>query len=231
MTNTEALDIIFNFLPNALLEKLKTQGLYGFVLSGKIRQGAELYDYLTEEQAALQDADYFGLAKALTYLLNTGSILQLGCGRGNLLMYLAQKGFTPIYGIDRSAAMLTKAKERLANFKDVYLSQEKVENFDFASLNNIANVIIQNFWSLLPEKSSVNLLNNLKNCLASDSLIIIGPCPQEPKIEKLLAEKTLKQNLGFTFSFPFFQNFSLCGYSSEIKTLASSPYFFLTITN
>ncbi len=228
MTNIEALDIIFNFFPSDVLEKVKQQGLYNLILSKKVRSGAEIYDHLSAKQATLQDTDYTWLADSLTPLLRQGSILQIGCGRGHLLMKLASYGFHPIFGIDRSEVMLEKTKQRMVNFKNVHLFQEKVEDFNFNQLHNISNVVINNFWGILAKESSVALLKNLKNCLNQDSLIIIGPCPKEPKIEKLIADKTLKQNLGFTFSFPFFQNFSLCGYSSEIKTLSSFPYFLLT---
>ncbi len=230
MTNIEALDIVFDFLPRGTLEKLKKQGLYEPVLSGQISQGAELYDWLSEEQASFQDADYQWLANELQPLMNKGSVLQIGCGRGDLLMRLARFGFKPIHGIDRSKRMLEKAKERLKDYQDAHLLQKKIEDFDFSSLENIDNVIINNFWGMLPEDESIKLLNDFKKCITKKTLIFIGNYPKETKDkQKLLAEEILKENLGFTFSYPFFKDFSKCGYHSKIVELNEAKYFVLQL--
>jgi len=232
MTNIEALDIIFDFLPRNALEKLKKQGLYDPILSGQISQGAEIYDRLSEKEASFQDENYQWLANELQLLMNKGSLLQIGPGRGDLLMRLAEFNFKPIYGIDRSKVMLKKAAKRLKEYQETNLFQEKIENFNFSLLKNIDNVIINNFWGLLPEDKSKQLLNNLKKCIAEKCLIFIGPYSERPKDkEKLLAEKTLKENLGFVFSYPFFKDFPKYGYQTKLTDIGEVKYFILTKQN
>lgn len=227
MTNIEALNILLNFLPTESRQKLKDAGLYDLILTKKISTGAEIYDYLEEEQASWQDADYSFLADELEKILNQGSVLQIGCGQGDLLMRLAQKNFTPIYGIDRSKIMIEATANKLKNCNDTCLFIQPIETFEFKLLKNINNVIINNFWSIISEEESINLLNNLKKCLDPEGLIIIGPYIEKKSPEKLLALKTLEKNLGFIFSYPFFKDFERCGYEAEVVELGGLRYFVL----
>ncbi len=68
---------------------------------------AEYYDL--EFNAFTEDVDLY-----LAFARRTGSpVLELGCGTGRLLVPLARAGFQ-VEGVDRSAAMLARATERLA---------------------------------------------------------------------------------------------------------------------
>lgn len=107
------------------MKKIKREGLYDPILSQQISQGAQLYDYLSEEHAAFQDTDYSWLANELQPLMIKGSVCQIGCGRGDLLMRLAKFSFKPIYGIDRSQVMLKKAAQRLKEYQNTHLFQKK----------------------------------------------------------------------------------------------------------
>lgn len=95
MTNSEALDVVFDFIPRSVLEQLKEEGAYDNILSGKIKTGAEVYDFMDEEHASLQDGDYTTLVETLKPHFLEGSILQIGCGRGDFLMRCAELGHTP----------------------------------------------------------------------------------------------------------------------------------------
>ena len=228
MTITEALDIIFDWLPTTILKKLKNEDFYQPILSGQIKTGAELYDFLTPAQARWQDANYNWLISALAPLLNRGSTLQIGCGRGDLLKRLAEAKFKPLYGLDRSAIMLAEARTRLSHFKRTRFIQANINKFDWRTLPTMNNIIINNFWGLLTRTETQTLLENLKFCTNEKSLIIIGPYNQPPKSPaRLRAEKLLQTELGFIFSFPFSKNFSGSGYTAKIIMLNRRPYFLL----
>ncbi|MBL7058378.1 class I SAM-dependent methyltransferase [Patescibacteria group bacterium] len=230
MTNEEALDVVFNFIHPSILEQLKAEGAYTDILSGKIKTGAEVYDYIDEQHASLQDADYTSLVNTLKADFNAGSLLQIGCGRGDFLLRCANIGHSPIYGIDRSSVMLDEAKYKLRNNQNANLYLEKIENFDFSKLNEINNVILNNFWGMVDEKSSIDLLNNIKKCLTPDAKIFIGTYSDNaisPQRQK--ADITLKNNLNFLFSFGFFKDFDQCRYDSKTIDIGNEKYFILTL--
>jgi len=230
MTNEEALDEIFNFIPKSILEQIKEEGAYKNILSGKIKTGAEVYDFINEEHASLQDADYSWLLDILKPHFNEGSVLQIGCGRGDLLMRCADAGYNPIYGIDRSKIMLNEAKYRLESYTNIKLFPEKIENFNFTKLDHIKNVIMNNFWGMIDKESSINLLISLKKCISTSVKIFIGSYTDKPIGKKRLnANNILKNNLGFTFSFGFFTDFDSCGYNSTTIKTGKEKYFILTL--
>lgn len=62
------------------------------------------------------------------------------------------------------------------------------------------------------------------------SLIFIGNyLAKKKEKQRRLAEKTLKENLGFIFSYPFFKDFSKCGYQVKLIDLAGVKYFVLKL--
>lgn len=231
MTLDEALDITFDFFPSQILARAKAEGLYDLILSGGVKTGAEIYDHLSPEQASWQDADYSVLAADLGQYLRPGSVLQPGCGRGDLLLRLANNGHLPAYGIDRSPVMIRAAEERLKGFERACLYTAKLEEFDFSILKGIDNVVINNFWGLLDEVSSLELLFKLKSVLSSKHSLVIGPYAGETRIEKLLAGKVLKEKLGFVFTFSFFKDFAQAGYESELINCGGMSYFLLWLKN
>lgn len=229
MTNKEALDEVFNFIPKSILEQIKEEGGYDAILKGKAKSGAEVYDYIDEQHASLQDADYTTLAEILSEHFNNGSVLQIGCGRGDLLMRCADLGYSPVYGIDRSKTMLNEAKYRFKDNDNSKLFVKRVENFNFSDLNQIENVIINNFWGMIDRNTSINLLNNLKQCLTPNAKIFIGTYNEgEVPKKRQLADKTLKDNLGFIFSYGFYKDFDNCGFISKTLNIFNEKYFILT---
>lgn len=229
MNIIEALDCVYDFFPKKVLEKLKKEGLYNPILSRRITEGSELYDYLSEEHIGLQDADYGVLAEEMLAYLCKGSIFQVGCGRGDLLSRFFDLGFAPLCGVDKSDSMLRGAREKL-NGRPVYLFNSKIENFDFFLVGKIDNVVINNFWGMISEEESRKFLLTLKGFLNKDSVVIIGQYRQESKSdEKLLAEKIIKEKLGFVFAYTFFNDFASCGYDSRTIKLNGGDYYLLNI--
>jgi SAM-dependent methyltransferase len=226
MNSIEALDIIFGFFPRALLGRLKGDGLYEPILAGKASSGADLYDYLAPMHARLQDADYSALAKSMEPYLPGPSILEIGCGGGDLLARLKAKGFGPLYGIDRSAVMLAAARKRLGVGPEIRLTQARVEEFPFSSIGGIDAVIINNFWQLLPRESASSLLASLRACLSGKGLVLIGPygAVGARGEEYSRAEETLRDNLGFVFSYPFYEDFEAQGYGSDRISLINDIF-------
>jgi SAM-dependent methyltransferase len=227
MNNIEALDVVFSFFPKTLLERLKKEGLYTPILARKIKNGSQLYEHLSEEHSAIQDSDYSVLADDIAPYLKKGSVLQIGCGRGDLLFRLSEFDFAPIYGVDSGDVMLAKARERLAD-KEAYFFNSKIEEFDLSMIGETDNVVMNNFWGMIGEKASIDLLNRLKKVLSAEGVIIIGEYISGIKSdERKKADKTLRDNLDFTFSYPFFNDFSSCGYKHKIVKLDNRDYYIL----
>ncbi len=88
---------------------------------------AEYYDL--EFDAFTEDVDLY-----LAFARRTGSpVLELGCGTGRLLVPLARAGFQ-VEGVDRSAAMLARATERLAREGLSHVRLHQADLTDLAEL-------------------------------------------------------------------------------------------------
>jgi len=226
MTTSEALDTIFSFIPNNILNSFKKRGLYDPILSGQINSSADIYPRLTSAQAIWQDTDYNYLSKILIKHLQRGSILEIGCGSGNLIANLARFKFKPIYGLDHSRAMIRLAKKRLKDYDQVYLILERIEDYNFQKMAGINNVIINNFWGLLNKRASIKLLLDIK--LHLKGKLIIGPIYEETPAKIKLAADCLVRNLHFNYSYPLFTNFKQLGYQEKIIDVSGARYYILS---
>ncbi|PIT95345.1 hypothetical protein COT98_00235 [Candidatus Falkowbacteria bacterium CG10_big_fil_rev_8_21_14_0_10_39_9] len=226
MNAYEALDTIFSFIPENILNSFKKRGLYEPILSGRINSSAELYTHLTSAQAIWQNTDYSHLSTVLVEHLIPGSILEIACGAGNLINHLARAGFGPIYGLDHSRAMVRLSRKRLSHHQQVYLILDKIQNYDFQKLISIDNVIINNFWGLLDKRTSIKLLLDIK--LHLTGRLIIGPIYSETPANIKLAATYLEKNLHFNYSYPLFTNFKQLGYQETIIEIAAAKYYILS---
>lgn len=226
MTTYEALDTIFSFIPGNILNAFKKRGLYDPIISGQINSSADIYPHLTGAQAIWQNTDYSYLSEILTKYLRRGSILEIGCGGGNLMENLAQLKFKPIYGLDHSRAMIRLAKKRLKDYSQVYLIMGKIEDFDFKKMAGIDNVIINNFWGLLSKRASIKLLLDIK--LHLKGRLIIGPIRSEISPNIKLAADYLAKNLHFNYSYPLFTSFKQLGYEEKIIEIDGARYYILS---
>ncbi len=96
-----------------------------FTRVNKINENSEMSmsDWYNGNQAEL----YFELNKHLNKSKNK-SILDLGCGIGNILYYLKQAGFTNYLGVDSSSEQLNICRR--------YVTNNVIENDIFAFLRN-----------------------------------------------------------------------------------------------
>lgn len=104
---------------------------------------ARLYDF---EHADFEDdvEVYLALARAAG-----GPALELGCGTGRLMAALARAGLE-VTGVDRSAAMLERARRRLAPFGErCRLVQAPMEGFALPSGFGLAIIALDGFAHLL----------------------------------------------------------------------------------
>ena len=231
MNNIEALDIMFNFIPKILLKQLKKEGLYEPILSGRIKDGAELYNHLSNNHILMFDPDCTEPAESLFKFMSPGNTLEIGCGQGDFLKRLANLGSNHLFGIERSEKMTTLAQKKLINYDNIDLFISDVRTFDFNNLPVIDNVLINNFWGMIDEDDSKKLLYSLKQCLNEKSLIFIGPYQEIEQTKKVKeAKNTLKDNLNFTFSFPFFKDFIPLGYNQRLISVAGMDYYLLKLT-
>ncbi len=226
MTAYEALDTIFSFIPENILNSFKKKGLYDPILSGQINSSADIYTYLTSAQAIWQNTDYNSLSKILSPHLLPGSILEIACGTGDLIKNLAQAGFRPIYGLDHSRAMIRLARKKLKNYQQIYLILKKIQHYDCRRLAGIDNIIINNFWGLLDKRTSIRLLLDIK--LHLTGRLIIGPIYSETSAKIKLAANYLEKTLHFNYSYPLFINFKQLGYQETSIEIAGAKYYILS---
>ena len=218
MKNSKAfqiLDQLFFFVSADFRAQFKDQGLYQLIIDGSIKDSAAFYDYVPEKLLSFQDTDYSDLARDLLPVLAPGSVLQIGCGLGGLLQHLAAGGVQPIFGIDACEGMIRLAKTRLQDFEQIQLFVGKAQDFDYGCLGSIDNVILNNFWGILPEDQSVQLLIELKKHLSPGAKIIIGDLSEIPFPDTAIAAaKLVEENFGFRLHYPMFRHFFLLGFES-----------------
>jgi 2-polyprenyl-3-methyl-5-hydroxy-6-metoxy-1,4-benzoquinol methylase len=167
---------------------------YSYVASKKAKDDSELYEILPEEIIKHMDYDYSALAK--DFFEEFGdypelTIVQIGCGRADLLMNLAKLGFKNLYGIDRSRLQVEGAKRKLeeAGIANVTIIHDLVQDYDYSKIGKeIDIVIINNFWGIIDPESSVKLIDVLNKNMSDDGTIYMGPIkpPKNPKKKKSL---------------------------------------------
>jgi SAM-dependent methyltransferase len=224
------LEDLLYFLPKPILSLAKKHLLFDLILDGQVQDSADLYEHVPEWMLVFQDVDYSELARSIRPILQPGSVVEIGCGQGDLLRRLARLGFKPLYGIDRSLGMLKAARKKLREFEDVEVFHNKVEDFNFSPLGPLANVIMNNFWGLLPTDASFELLYKLKRHLKPDGKILIGDCKKKAKPDYVLeAERRASEEMDFVISYPLYMDFEGCGYLSELVPLAGGEFIILTL--
>ena len=224
------LEDMLYFLPKPILSLAKQHMLFDLILDGQVQDSAALYEHVPEWMLAFQDVDYSELAMSIFPILQPGSVVEIGCGQGDLMRRLARLGVKPIYGIDRSLGMVKAAQKKLDEFEEIEVFHNKVEDFDFSTLAPLANIIMNNFWGLLPADASYELLYKLKRHLDPDGKIIIGDCQEKIKPDYVIdAERRAAEELNFIISYPLFMDFEKCGYHTELVPLAGGEFIVLTL--
>ena len=101
---------------------------------------------------------------------NTKGVLDLGCGDGRALMWLKEKGFKNLYGLDISQTCIDRSKEKLGNSVNLQVWNYKEGlpyKIQFDRILLMGNTVIAD----LEEPSK--FLKEIKNVLKDDGLLFI----------------------------------------------------------
>jgi len=131
---------------------------------------AEYYDL--EFDAFTEDVDLY-----LAFAQRAGPpVLELGCGTGRLLVPLARAGFE-VEGVDRSAAMLARAAERLNRHG---LSHVRLRQADLTDLSELPErhyslvvLAVNGFLHLLDHAVQVTALEQIHRVLRPGGLLLL----------------------------------------------------------
>jgi len=133
---------------------------------------AELYDH-TVHYASRADVD-FHLEFAR---LAGGSVLELGCGTGRVLIPIAAAGYRAV-GLDLSEYMLAKCREKLAKQPPdvqarVRLAQGDMVSFDFDETFRLVTFPFRSFHHLLPVADQISCLRCANRHLETGGRLVL----------------------------------------------------------
>ncbi len=165
------------YLPDDLLP-----AFYSYILAYKVPNETELLLKMPEELLKYIDADYSGLALDFQAELEAKAgltIVQVGCGRADLLVSLAKLGFTGLYGIECNPLQFQGAQKKIAEAgvaDKVTVVRAFVQDYDYSKIGKkIDVVIIHNFWGVIDPPATYKMWEGLSKCLADDARVYMGP--------------------------------------------------------
>ena len=94
---------------------------------------AYLYDQFMDNIPYQEWADYLRSLFHQYNIPDHETIIELGCGTGNLMKYMADAGY-PVIGIDNSTDMLSIAADKLAAYDNVQLLLQNMQELDLGEL-------------------------------------------------------------------------------------------------
>ena len=137
-----------------------------------------MYDQIAE----YYDLTHADLTEDIPFILQLaqeqpGTVLELGCGSGRLLLPLAKAGIA-VTGIDNSEAMLQRARQKIAMettavLQKITLIQEDMSRFHIPDQTFALVVIPYNTFMHLDDKTAVSTLRCIKRCLAENGRLFI----------------------------------------------------------
>ena len=124
----------------------------------------------------MDNIPYKDWAKYLTTLyakhsITTGALVELGCGTGTMCKLLSQKGFS-VHGIDLSSDMLTIAKEKTKNIKNITFSCQNMCDFELDQQYDGFYSVCDSINYLLYEEELLSTFSNVKNYLKTKGIFI-----------------------------------------------------------
>lgn len=128
---------------------------------------AELYDW--EHDQYTEDLGFYRALASRT----GGPVLELGCGTGRVLAYLAAEGHHCM-GVDASAAMLARARQRLLELSiDADLILAPMQEFNVPRSARLALIALDTFGHLLAQEDQLRALAAIHRALTDDGLLVI----------------------------------------------------------
>lgn len=130
------------------------------------------YERLSAFKEAIDDYAKDSGSKDCNSSANSKVAFDLGCGSG-VLSYFAKDYFDRIIAIELNNSTYGLAKENLRDFDNIHLFNEDILSFDFASLDEKADLIIcEMLDTALIDEEEVPVLNHAKEFLKDDGKII-----------------------------------------------------------
>jgi len=130
----------------------------------------------------------------LTSLLpkdKTGKILDVGCGTGRGVLFLAEQGYHKVAGLDYTMKMLKVCSNKLADIKEVSLIRGDAGRLPFPD-NSIDCIISLNFLHLFNNKEQKKFIDEMARVLKPHGSLI---CEFDNYYRGIIAGKqTLKNN-------------------------------------
>ncbi len=223
-------------VPEGMTEE-DTDLFFAYIASGKANDEAELYSILPEKLMKYWDVDYSGLALDFKEELGEKTdqtIVQVGCGRGDLLIALAKLGYTNLYGIDNSPAQAKGTEEKLSgeNISAVKMIQAFGQDYDYSQLGKtIDAVILHNFWSVIDQEASVKLVEKLNACMAEGSRLYIGPFRQQKSstwkfMRAMRRLKKIESRFGIKIFYNVNVDFAEYGFKTDVLFFKNEDYHY-----
>lgn len=153
---------------------------------------ARVYDTFMDNIPYQEWAEYIkGLLQ--TYEVESGLVLDLGCGTGNLTQILAHSGYDMI-GIDNSEDMLEIAMEKKyeTNLDILYLLQDMREFELYGTVKAVVS-ICDSLNYILSEEELVDVFKLVNNYLDPKGIFIFDLNTQY-KYEQILGERVIAEN-------------------------------------
>ncbi len=123
----------------------------------------------------LYDSEYGGYQGDFGFFLNliqTGSVLDLGCGTGRLTIPLAQKGLK-VVGLDASLPMLTLASKKSQGLPIEWV-QGDIRNFHLDQTFDLILMAGNTFQALLTEAEQLQMLACVRKHLKPSGLFVFN---------------------------------------------------------
>lgn len=132
---------------------------------------ARYYDLLYQDKDYRKEADYVDDLIRRYSIKRNKSLLDVGCGTGGHAIWFAKKGYK-VFGIDRSAEMISLARKRLTQEKEVEFGVRDVSRFALGSKFDIAVSLFHVMSYLTTNEGFLKSLTNIANQLKKDGLFI-----------------------------------------------------------
>ena len=183
--------------PSKYMSKDLLPAFYSYILAYKVPNETELFLKMPEELMKHIDLDYSDLALDFKEELGDKTdltIVQVGCGRADLLVRLAKLGYSNLYGIECNPLQIQGAQKKIAEAgaaDKVTMIRAFVQDYDYSNIGKTIDVvIIHNFWGVIDPPSTFKMLEGLNKCMSDTARIYLGPLrlTKDNKKQSMLAQ-------------------------------------------